>query len=68
MRTIIPILILTVFSLGVASIVSCFIAPMSLFTNISVVLSGFVNIVLAIELIKGIAMSNNEENLEDEES
>lgn len=67
MRILIPILILIVFSVGAISIASCFVVPMNIVTKVSVVLSGFVNIVLAIELINSIAMSNNEEDLEDQE-
>ena len=67
MKRLIPMLILIVFSVGAISIVSCFIIPMHIVTNVSVVVSGFFNVLLAIELIRGIAISNGEEYLEDQE-
>lgn len=67
MKRLIPILILIVFSVGAISIVSCFVAPMHMVTNVSVAVSGFVNVLLAVELIRGIAISNGEEYLEEEQ-
>ena len=58
MRILIPIFILIVFSVGAISIASCFVVSMNIVTKVSVALSGFVNVLLAIELIKGIAIHN----------
>jgi len=67
MRTIIPILILIVFSAGIGCIISCFVTQMSLVTKLSVAVSGLVNVLLAIEFIKSIAIHNGvvEEEQED---
>tara|TARA_R110002050_G_scaffold233614_2_gene369532 strand:+ start:1063 stop:1266 length:204 start_codon:yes stop_codon:yes gene_type:complete len=67
MRTLISVLLLIIFSIGVASISVSYFVPMNLFYKISVFISGVFNVVLAIELITKVsfAVVNQEENEEE---
>ena len=67
MKTLISVLLLIIFSMGVASISASYYIPMNLFYKISIFLSGIFNVVLAIELIKRVSFTviNQEENEEE---
>jgi len=67
MRTLISVLLLIIFSIGVASISVSYFVPMNLFYKISVFISGVFNVVLAIELITKVSFTvvNQEENEEE---
>ena len=67
MRTLISVLLLIIFSIGVASISASYFIPMNLFYKISVFISGAFNVVLVIELITRVSfvVVNQEENEEE---